>query len=209
MPVSYQRLPHFRWNARERRLGDPGSCDEEYQPVPPGEEGAKVLVTNLANLVQPFIRYEVGDLVTMAAEPCECGSNLPLVARVGGRDSDIFYIDTESGRRPLHPIVFEHVLTHLLDAREYQIVQEQNTRFRIRLEPLSGAELDVEQVQRMIGEALVEHDLNRALEVDVELVDRLAAEDDQKFKRIVAESSQARPAADDTTEIADEMAASR
>jgi len=41
-----------------------------------------VLLTNLANLVQPLVRYEIGDIVTMATEPCDCGNHLPLIARV-------------------------------------------------------------------------------------------------------------------------------
>ena len=64
--------------------------DENNQPVPAGEKGAKVLITNLANLVQPIIRYEVGDILTMATEPCGCGSNMPLIDHVEGRDSDVF-----------------------------------------------------------------------------------------------------------------------
>src|SRR5262249_19553988 len=35
--------------------------DEAYRPVPDGTPGAKVLVTNLFNTAQPFIRYEVND----------------------------------------------------------------------------------------------------------------------------------------------------
>src|SRR5262245_21028591 len=39
--------------------------DEDNQPVPDGEPGAKVLVTNLANYTQPSIRYEIGDINPM------------------------------------------------------------------------------------------------------------------------------------------------
>lgn len=44
--------------------------DEQNQPVPPGQLGHKILMTNLANTVQPFIRYEIGDRLVMATEPC-------------------------------------------------------------------------------------------------------------------------------------------
>src|SRR5262249_29929768 len=37
--------------------------DRDNRPVPPGQPGEKVLLTNLYNRVQPFIRYEVGDVV--------------------------------------------------------------------------------------------------------------------------------------------------
>ncbi len=42
------------------------SVDEQGRPVPAGTTGAKIFVTNLANRVQPFIRYEVGDKVALA-----------------------------------------------------------------------------------------------------------------------------------------------
>ena len=116
--------------------------DDKNQPVPAGETGAKVLVTNLANHVQPIVRYEVGDIVVMATESCNCGSNMPLIERIEGRDSDIFYIETKEGKRALQPTVFELALGRMLDAREYQIIQEENTKFRVLIEPLPGKKLD-------------------------------------------------------------------
>ena len=52
--------------------------DDEYRPVPAGVPGAKVLVTNLYNRVQPLIRYEVGDVVTLSPSRQE---NEPELAR--------------------------------------------------------------------------------------------------------------------------------
>ena len=49
--------------------------DDDYRPVPPGEAGTRVLLTNLVNRVQPFIRYELGDRVVMADRPCGCGGS--------------------------------------------------------------------------------------------------------------------------------------
>jgi phenylacetate-coenzyme A ligase PaaK-like adenylate-forming protein len=169
------------------------AVDESNQPVPPGEQSAKVLVTNLANHILPFIRYEVGDLVTMADKPCDCGSSLPRIKQVGGRDSDMFYLDTEAGRQPLSPAVFEVALTHALDAREYQIIQEANTQFRILIEPLPGVEFDRARVDQAIAEQLAEYDLDGKLQLEIEVVDRLEGADDAKFKRVVSNvaSSQA------------------
>ena len=56
-----------------------------------------MLVTNLANYAQPIIRYEIGDMITMATEPCGCGSNLPLIDHVEGRDSDVFRNQNRQG----------------------------------------------------------------------------------------------------------------
>jgi phenylacetate-CoA ligase len=182
--------------------------DENNQPVPTGEQGAKVLITNLANFTQPFIRYEVGDLVTMAKEHCDCGSSLPLVARVGGRDSDMFYVETDEGRKPLSPVVFEHALTHVLDAREYQIIQEENTRFRVLIEPLPGVELDRERAEQTMQEQLETYDLAGKLDVTIEVVERLAGEDDQKFKRIVSKVAKPEANSHESAEAAGALAES-
>lgn len=167
------------------------AVDEKNRPVPDGEKGAKVLVTNLANYVQPIIRYEVGDIVTMATEHCDCGSNLPLIDHIDGRDSDMFYIETSSGTRPLHPTVFELALGRILDAREYQIVQEENTKFRIRIEPLPGRSFNRHRGETILHEELTAYKLHGKIEVDFEIVNRLAADGDQKFKRIVSKVKRA------------------
>jgi phenylacetate-coenzyme A ligase PaaK-like adenylate-forming protein len=160
--------------------------DDKNRPVPDGKAGAKVLVTNLANYVQPIIRYEVGDLVTMATKPCGCGNNMPLIDHIDGRDSDMFYIETPSGRRPLQPTVFELALGRMLDAREYQIVQEENTKFRVRVEPLPGKTFNRERGEKIMHDELKEYKLGDMVEVEFEIVDRLAADGDKKFKRIVS-----------------------
>jgi hypothetical protein len=62
--------------------------DEAYEPVPPGQPSHSVLVTNLANRVQPIIRYELGDSITVSPARCPCGSPLPAI-RVEGRTDEI------------------------------------------------------------------------------------------------------------------------
>jgi phenylacetate-CoA ligase len=105
--------------------------DEHNRAVPAGKQGAKVLVTNLANHAQPLIRYEIGDIVTMAAEHCNCGSNLPLVESIEGRDSEMFEVVTERGTHLLQPVIFQIALERLLEVREYQIIQSQRTILRV------------------------------------------------------------------------------
>jgi phenylacetate-CoA ligase len=159
--------------------------DEDNQPVPDGEKGAKVLITNLANHVQPIIRYEIGDIVTMATEPCGCGSNLPLIAGIDGRDSEMFWIESGGELQPLPPAVFEIALGEVLDAREYQLVQEKRNEFRVRVEPLPDRKMDREKASRVIQEQVKEYGLDGHLKVEVEVVDKLSPEGGDKFKRVV------------------------
>jgi phenylacetate-coenzyme A ligase PaaK-like adenylate-forming protein len=111
---------------------------------------------------------------------------MPLIDHIDGRDSDMFYIDTPSGERPLQPSVFELALGRMLDAREYQIVQEENTKFRVRVEPLPGKSFDRQRAEKIMDEELAEYKLADKLDVEIEVVERLAADGDKKFKRIVS-----------------------
>jgi phenylacetate-coenzyme A ligase PaaK-like adenylate-forming protein len=160
--------------------------DENDEPVPDGETGAKVLVTNLANYTQPIIRYEIGDMITMATKPCGCGSNLPLIDHLEGRDSDVFEIKTDKGIRTLQPTIFELTLGRMLNVREYQLIQEDNTRFRILIEPLRGKTIDRARAEKMMHAQLREYGLDQQLQVGVETVDRLTNDGQQKFKRVVS-----------------------
>jgi phenylacetate-CoA ligase len=158
--------------------------DSEHRPVPKGTKGAKVLITNLANFVQPIIRYEVGDIVTMADTPCGCGSKLPLIAGIDGRDSDLFWIEGEDGARPIPPAVLEVALQQILQIREYQLIQEDHNHIRILVEPLPGATLNQEHALQALLENLDDSRL-RNLHIELEVVGRLAPEEGKKFKRVV------------------------
>jgi phenylacetate-coenzyme A ligase PaaK-like adenylate-forming protein len=160
--------------------------DDDNQPVPDGEKGAKVLVTNLANYVQPIIRYEVGDIVTMAAEHCDCGSQLPLIEGIEGRDSDMFYIESDKGERALSPVMFELALDKIVDAREYQLIQEERNRFKILIEPLPDVKFDHGRAEKVMSKQLHEYKLADRIKVDLEVVERLESDGENKFKRVVS-----------------------
>ncbi len=160
--------------------------DDENRPVPDGTKGAKVLITNLANYVQPIIRYEIGDILTMAPEPCECGSNLPLIARIDGRDSDMFWIEEDGQLRPLPPAVLDLALAQLVDVREFQQIQEERNRFRFLVEPLQGTNFDRDRAHRLLRKQLDEYGFGDQLSFEIEAVERLAPEGGDKFKRFVS-----------------------
>ena len=97
--------------------------DERGHPVPPGTAGATTLLTNLANQVQPLIRYDLGDCVTVHAQPCTCGSRLPVID-VEGRSDDTLRIG--SGHRPLRvlALALATVLEEEAGLFDFQVVQE-------------------------------------------------------------------------------------
>jgi phenylacetate-coenzyme A ligase PaaK-like adenylate-forming protein len=147
--------------------------DENYRPVPPGQLGKKVLLTNLANTVQPFIRYEVNDQVMLAVEPCRWGSRLPRIDHVEGRVAETFW--TFDGTR--HQLVagglFSAVADSLHEIREWQAIQTDRNQVKVRLELLPNASLTPKVVKTAFLRALVEQGLPRYVVVDVEVVAKL------------------------------------
>lgn len=162
--------------------------DEDNNPVPPGELGSKVLLTNLANTTQPFIRYEIGDRVRMATEPCRCGSTLPRVREVVGRVSEVFWVRSDTGYRVLPSNPFQHAFEHLREAREWQATQVDRNRVVVRLEPLPGATLDLARARKLLDTRLGLAGFTEGdVEVTIETVPHLGVSDrNGKFQRMVS-----------------------
>lgn len=58
--------------------------DDSGRECRPGERG-RVVITALGNYATPFIRYDTGDWAEVGV-PCDCGSTLPVLRRILGRD---------------------------------------------------------------------------------------------------------------------------
>ena len=89
--------------------------DEAGRPVPDGMTAARVLVTNLHNLTQPLIRYDLTDHFTPA------GTSPGGFARasVDGRADDVFHY----GPTSVHPSAMVTPLLRAQQVREFQVRQ--------------------------------------------------------------------------------------
>ena len=97
--------------------------DEQMRPVPPGEPAWSTLLTNLANHVQPLIRYDVGDRVRVHPGRCACGSPLPVID-VEGRCDDMLVLQDPGGRAVrLVPLALTTVLEDDAGVFDFQLVQ--------------------------------------------------------------------------------------
>jgi phenylacetate-coenzyme A ligase PaaK-like adenylate-forming protein len=101
------------------------------RPVPDGTLSANVLLTVLANDVQPFIRYVLGDCVRFYTDPCSCGSPFRSF-QVEGREATLVRV----GGVTLSPLVFE--LEHER-AQRVQLVQTGDREFDVRIQLADGA----------------------------------------------------------------------
>lgn len=156
--------------------------DKDYRAVPAGEAGAKILVTNLANTVQPIIRYEVDDVVTLANSPCGCGNPLPRIARVEGRSEDVFWV----GEQMLTYILFKTAIEYLHQVREWQAVQLAPEEIEIRLELLPLVELDQASAERIVIQKLRELGMSAQARATLRIVPSLDSNPATgKFNRMV------------------------
>jgi phenylacetate-coenzyme A ligase PaaK-like adenylate-forming protein len=161
--------------------------DDEYRPVPAGELGRRVLLTHLGNRIQPLIRYEVNDRVRLAAGPCACGSRLPRVAAVEGRAADVFLVEVAGQPRRLTGLSFKHAFDHMGEVREWQAVQVQRNRVRLRVEVVPGRRLDEPRLRHLLSAGLRAAGLGEAVAVEVETVPRLAPDPQTgKVRRVVS-----------------------
>ena len=144
--------------------------------VGPGVPSAKVLVTNLYNLAQPLIRYELAD--SFVLEPSAGGTG-HLLARAQGRADEVFHY--QSG--DLHPHVIRSVMVRSPEVADYQIRQ---TRTGIEADIIAasgGASTDA--LRRRLAEALAHGGLGQP-DVTVRIAGDLARNADSgKLRRFI------------------------
>jgi phenylacetate-coenzyme A ligase PaaK-like adenylate-forming protein len=126
--------------------------DDQGRPVPDGAASAKVLVTNLHNLTQPLIRYELTDRFT----PAGTSAGGALRASVEGRSDDVFRYPGAS----VHPFVLGAGLLHAPAVREYQIRQ---TERGADIAAVIDGDLDLAAVRAAVERCLRQAGLDRPL----------------------------------------------
>ena len=156
------------------------NVDDDFRPVPAGEMGSRLLVTNLFNRAQPLIRFEVTDLVAIEPEPCPCGRTLTRLRSLEGRTEDVLSL----GGIAVHPLQFG-VVTADPDVREFQVVQKGDA-LRLRVALRDGCCGVEERLRERVCAELAELGVPRP-DVSVERVDALERSPAGKVQIVVAE----------------------
>jgi len=143
------------------------NVDEDGRAVPDGAPGARLLVSNLANRVQPLIRLAVSDAVTLSATACGCGRTLRRLERVDGRAEDVIWLPGAGGRPiAVVPMQFS-VIARDRDVVEFQVVQEGERLVVLVVARGAGPGLEqrlragVDERLRALGVASIEIDVRR------------------------------------------------
>jgi len=104
--------------------------DKENNPVGYGVRSDKVLITNLSNYIQPFIRYELTDRIIVHNEKCKCGKSSYWL-EIEGRTDDI--LEFENGVL-IAPMSFYKILEEIKEIVRFQLIQRSYRKLELRLD---------------------------------------------------------------------------
>jgi phenylacetate-CoA ligase len=157
---------------------------EAGAPVAAGESG-ELICTSLLDDEMPLIRYRLGDRAAWGGSACPCGRRLPVFSHIEGRSDDTLH--TRDGRRigRLDPVFKAD-----LPVREAQIVQTALDHVRVLYVPAPGA---AQAVRHEIRNAI--EDRMGPIRIDFEEVEHIPRGPNGKFRAVVCELPQPRPAA--------------
>ncbi|RTL69016.1 MAG: phenylacetate--CoA ligase family protein [Pseudonocardiaceae bacterium] len=137
--------------------------DADGRPVGPDEPAARTLATGLAGYAFPFLRYDLGDEVTLLPGRCPCGSAMPRVASIDGRRDDDFRYPGAA----VPAAAFRYVLGTDAAISEYQVHQTPDGA-----EVLVVGTPDVDAVAAALAESVAPHGLAAAT-ISVRVVGRI------------------------------------
>ena len=105
--------------------------DERRRPTPPGKLSDSTLLTNLANTVQPLIRYDIGDQIIVQPQPCTCGSALPVIDVAGRHDDSLKFHGLDGKSVTLLPLALTTVLEEQAGIFNFRSFVESTVIFQV------------------------------------------------------------------------------
>ncbi len=140
-------------------------------------EAGEVVVTTLAKIYQPLIRFRLGDVAMWDAEPCPCGREMPVLQEVVGRIEDV--VVGPDGRQMVR---FHGVFVNQPHIRESQVIQDALDLIRVKVVPLDGfGKPDIDEIVHRIQQRLGDN-----VKVVVESVDEIPRTKAGKFQAVIS-----------------------
>ena len=145
-------------------------------------ELAQLVVTDLFNFGFPLIRYKIGDVGAYTEETCPCGSGLPVMSRLFGRDRDIL-ADQDGNPKPGYLFVEVFNKNHI--PGQFQVIQEENGDVSVRVVRKDGYreshdELILDKIKELLG---------IRTQVTIEHVKQIAREASGKYRYVYSKAS--------------------
>jgi phenylacetate-coenzyme A ligase PaaK-like adenylate-forming protein len=109
--------------------------DRQLRPVPSGTAPDAVLLTHLANHVQPLLRYRLDDSVRFTGECCRCGCAFPVI-EVQGRSGHTLLLRGARGRLvTVLPLAVETAIEEGAQVTQFQLLCTAADALELRFEP--------------------------------------------------------------------------
>ena len=100
------------------------NVDEHNRRVPPGEYGAKILVTTLFSRTQPLIRYEINDSIRVSTKSHDCGMPFAVLDSIQGRVEDTLTLPSLSGGEvTIRPLVLNRIMD-IVPVSGWQVIEQ-------------------------------------------------------------------------------------
>jgi putative adenylate-forming enzyme len=106
------------------------------------------IVTDFNRRTQPIIRYRLNDILTELPTPCPCGSIFTALARIEGREDDIFWLLAQAGEKsiPIFPdFIRRAIIIASNDIQEYRAVQKSFDSIEIHLKVPADLEKSIKE----------------------------------------------------------------
>ena len=152
-------------------------CIVEVEPQEETDEWVRgpLLVTGLAGLATPFLRYRIGDVGARLKKPCPCGRPGDVFLDIDGRLED--YVVTPDGRMVGR---LDHIFKEQVDVIEAQILQEAPDAIEVRVRPRPSWNAASER--RLLRD--IRSRLGDEIRVELNLVRMIPREPNGKFRAV-------------------------
>ncbi|MDE2401834.1 MAG: phenylacetate--CoA ligase family protein [Burkholderiales bacterium] len=160
--------------------------DEHGEPVPLDQHGATTLLTNLANHVQPLIRYDLGDSIAVQSQACKCGSRLPVI-EVQGRADDTLRLGLPGAPSiRVLPLAVTTVLEDDAGLFDFQLVQQGACDLLLRTSLCGEAGNAALQRARQVLAAYLEQQGVTGVSIECRNAEPCRPERSGKIRRVIA-----------------------
>jgi phenylacetate-CoA ligase len=153
--------------------------DADGKACEPGQAG-RVIITPFFGTALPLVRYDQGDTAELHPSDCACGSKLPVLKNVTGRQDQILRLP--DGPRAVGGL-FQNLMRENLNALAFQLAQVAPLTLEIRYIPIDP-NVQVEAAPIL---AHVHEFLHRGMDVVFKQIDKIPLNSGGKQQRVVCE----------------------
>ncbi|MEO0288523.1 MAG: F390 synthetase-related protein [candidate division WOR-3 bacterium] len=113
------------------------TLNKDLTETPVGKPCENLVITDLHKRVQPIIRYNLNDVITISQKKCSCGSNFRVIESIVGRNDHLFYgekIDRHGLQFISPDYISRAIITTSEKIEEYQVFEKNPEKLFIKIE---------------------------------------------------------------------------